>query len=110
MTIALIFSGMVICCTLLGVLLGHYLTLKGIAHVQPSPVDMAKHLQGTVTTEKDPWDYNERILTDEEEAKQRRDKLQEMGLDPDVVDAEKFFGQGPGMRPAGVASGGEDEK
>lgn len=42
---------------LLGVWLGHKLTMKAFSHVQPSTKDMAKAMrEGTVTTEEDPFD------------------------------------------------------
>ena len=39
-----------------GVLLGHYLTMKAFAHVQPSTKDLIKEQrEKTVTVEPDPW-------------------------------------------------------
>ena len=40
---------------LVGVYLGHFLTMKAFSHVQPSTKDVMKSMKGNVQVEPDPW-------------------------------------------------------
>ncbi len=82
-----------------GVWLGHKLTLKAFAHVQPSTADMAKSMQmGTVTTEPDYIDeaYEEppvELSSDEESA--LRKKFKEQGIPDEIWEHYKRVGKHP---------------
>lgn len=84
---------------LLGVWLGHRLTLKAFAHVQPSTADMAKAMgKGTVTQEKD-WvdeaykEQPEELGADEEAA--LRKKFEEAGIPSEIWDSYRRAGRHP---------------
>lgn len=86
--------------------LGHYLTLRSIAHVQPSTKELAEHIKGSVTVEPDPWADEE----DEDKVTEANaeEKFKETGLPRDKIDPLRFYGfQKGGIRSA--VTGGDDE-
>ncbi len=89
-----------------GVYLGHYVTLKGVAHVQPSSEKLVFDIkQANATTEPDPWDEamygetpDESRGPDEQHSQDSTiDKLKEMGLNTGEMEESM----------EGAASGGE---
>lgn len=93
MTTALIFAGMMTACTLLGVLLGHVLTLRGVAHVQPSVKSLENSPTASAYTEPDPFDAEEDAdkLTERE-----KEVFSETELPEGVISPEDFFGKSGG--------------
>ena len=89
-------------CVLIGVYIGHTLTLKGVAHVQPSGLQMADYMKvhSGVTEEQDPWaDVPEPDTRSTEE--KVAEKFKETGLPEELVDPMKFYGVEPEAAPAG---------
>ena len=81
-----------------GVWLGHKLTLKAFAHVQPSMKDMAKQMEGTVTTEPDWVDeaYKEPIPDVDEDAMETlRKEFEKTGLPEEVWNSYAKSGRHP---------------
>ena len=74
---------------LLGVIIGHWLTLRSIGHLQPSYKQQMKQMKETVSVEPDPWN-------NEEEPVEPDAKLEEMfaktGLPRDKINPRSFFG------------------
>lgn len=78
-----------------GVYLGHYVTLRGVAHVQPSSEKMIFDIKGETETEPDPWDQalygeplDETAGPDEQHAQDSAvDKMHEMGLNTDEMES-----------------------
>lgn len=97
---AILYSTLLILSVLGGVLLGHFLTMRAFAHVQPSSTLMAKVAEGTVTTEPDPYaDVGEMPPTDEERAAELLAEFEKTGLPSDIINPERFMGK-TGMRPS----------
>lgn len=106
MTEALIFSGIVVLVALLGFALGHYITLRSVAHVQPSAIEIER-LRTSQSVEPDPWADTEeagRLDIDKTIEEVAEERFAETGLPRDKFDPKAFFGYGQGeMR---VVSGG----
>lgn len=83
---------------LAGVYLGHWLTLKAFAHVQPSMKEMAKSQGGSVSTEKD-WFEEAMKDTPEELSKSEEEKIKaefkKTGLPESLLDSYKKRGKSP---------------
>lgn len=110
MITALIFSGITMFAVIVGVVIGHYLTLRGIAYVQPSTKDMAESLRGGVTIEPDPWGMETRSEADEKATAKNKARLKEAGLDgPGDIDPDEFFGFDKGQVKSGVMEEGDTE-
>ena len=84
---------------LLGVWLGHKLTMKAFSHVQPSTKEMAKAMrQGTVTTEEDPFEkaYEDPPfeMSSDEESKLKK-VFKEAGIPDSIFESYKKSGRDP---------------
>ena len=85
---------------LLGVLIGHYLTLRSFAYVQPSVKEMNKMSPVVASTEADPWADNPQETDDKAHTKFMDEQFEATGLPPELKD--KFIkkwtedSQGPG--------------
>jgi len=89
----LIFSGILIAFILVGVWIGHKLTLKAFAHVQPSAREMVKLQQNSVTTEPDPWEEAIEDKVEDGGKDPEMDKqFKDSGLPRNIIDPNKFFG------------------
>ena len=89
---------------LLGVWLGHKLTMKAFAHVQPSTKEMTKMMdQGSVTQEKDWFDEamkDKPEEMDDEQMETLKEKFEKTGLPMEIFDSyyksdrnpQEFFG------------------
>ena len=94
-------------CVLFGVYIGHKLTLKGVAHVQPSGLQMADYMKvhSGVTEEQDPWaDVPEEEPDPRSTEEKLAEKFAKTGLPEGSVDPKKFFGVDE-EAPAGETGG-----
>jgi hypothetical protein len=107
----LIFSGVVLLFGLGFTYLGHWITMRSIAHVQPSTTDMARQIQEGGATEPEPDYITEAMFNfegdekpDGEDISKSEDmvsKLKEMNLNTEDIEADLVGAQ---MKPVVAAT------
>ena len=83
----------VVALVMFGAWIGHKLTLKSFAYVQPSVKDMANQLRATVKTEPDPWDEAMKEPEDGEKPEEAviNRMFEKTGLPSGIIKKKKFF-------------------
>lgn len=83
---------------LLGVWIGHKLTMKAFSHVQPSPKEMSKMYQGSASTEEDYFDEAMKEpapeMTPKKESYMKR-AFSKLGIPNTIWDSYKKSGKDP---------------